>query len=69
MSIHSAGVAAHIEFTEDSIHICDDKGEIVMWTQQEWVEDPEVVMSIVNAVRMVCTYGPSFLRKTIENEH
>lgn len=55
-----------IEITEDAIYLRDDKGEIVSWTQKEWEEDPSVVVSIVNAVKLYAFFGPERLRHTIE---
>lgn len=43
---------AKVEFGEDYIRIYDTKGEIVYWDEQEWKEEPEVVYSIANAVRL-----------------
>lgn len=45
-------VKNRIKFGEDQISIFDNKGEVVMWTEQEWVEDPSIVFSITNAVKM-----------------
>lgn len=38
-----------IRFEEDAIYFHDDEGEIVMWTEEEWVEDPGVALIIANA--------------------
>lgn len=54
-----------IETTGDSVHIHDVHGEIVMWTQAEWEEEPEVVMSIVNAIHIAHTDGPECLRRLL----
>lgn len=54
-----------VEITEDSIHIHDEEGEIVMWTMSEWEEDPEVALSIFNAIDIFHRQGPSALRERI----
>ena len=43
-----------VEFEERSVTISDSKGEVVHWVQDEWEEDPSIVFSIVNAVKMAC---------------
>lgn len=57
-----------IEFALDGIYIRDEHGEIVCWVEDEWKEDPDVVYSIVNAVRMYYEEGSSKLRETIGRE-
>ena len=41
-----------IEFGKDYIRIYKGKKEIVGWTIDEWVEDPQIVFSICNAIRL-----------------
>lgn len=41
-----------IEFGEDYIAIYDQQGEIVRWLKQEWIENPDVVFPIANAVKL-----------------
>lgn len=41
-----------VEFGSDYIAICDDEGEIVRWVKDEWVENPDVVFSIANGVKL-----------------
>lgn len=56
-----------IEITEGAIRIYDADGkEIVGWVQSEWVEDPEVVYSIANAVRITCSSGADELKRILE---
>jgi hypothetical protein len=38
-----------IHFEEDSISFHDEQGEVVMWTWEEWDEDPSVALIIANA--------------------
>lgn len=39
---------------EDGIRISDKEGEVVMWLEEEWVEDSSVVYSIANAIKLAC---------------
>jgi len=55
-----------IEFGEDYVSISDEQGEVVRWVMQEWVEDPTVVLSIANAVRIAAS-GQS-VRKFLETK-
>ena len=41
-----------IDFGDDYISISDKQGEIVYWDINEWIQEPQVVFSIVNAVKM-----------------
>lgn len=45
----------YVDFHDDYISIRNKAEEIVGWSKDEWVEDPEVVFSIANAVRIA--YG------------
>lgn len=55
-----------VEFTESEIRIYDDdEAELVGWTEQEWIEDPQVVFSIANAVMLSVT-DPAELRAKLE---
>jgi|GEM_PF-4715347 len=57
-----------IEMTDDELRIYDQNDqEIVIWTQDQWIDDPSLVLSMVNAVHILHTQGPEFL-KTILNE-
>ena len=58
-----------LDFAADAIYIRDDEGEIVSWVMQEWIDDPKVVLSIVNAVRIALQDGPEALRATIGMEY
>jgi len=46
-----------IEFSKDSITIYIQGGgpELVTWTKDEWIEDPSIVLSIANAIKMYYT--------------
>jgi len=44
---------AKIEFGEDYICIKDEKGEIVYWDIKEWIDDPQIVFPICNAIKIV----------------
>jgi len=54
-----------IVFGEESIHIMDGKTEVVMWTKQEWIDDPEVVFSIANAIKIALTDEPQKVAQII----
>lgn len=57
-----------IVFGEESIHIMDGKDEVVMWTKQEWIDDPEVVFSIANAIKIALAKGPQEVKKIIHGD-
>lgn len=50
---------------EYGIYLGDEDSEIVAWTGTEWIEDPTVVASIVNAIMMGVIHGPDALRESI----
>ena len=57
-----------IVFNDDNIRLLDENDhEIVMWDQAEWEEDPTVVYSIVNAVRIGMAEGGRYLRQTLSD--
>jgi hypothetical protein len=57
---------AHVELAEDSIHIHDEHGkEVVMWIQDEWIDDPSVVLSIANAICIFYEKGPDAIKELI----
>ena len=51
----------------DSVTITDIHGEIVTWVASEWAEEAGVVISIVNAIKMLYEKGPKSLRRTINH--
>ena len=56
----------HVDVFEDSVHIYDEHGEeIVMWLEDEWIEDPSVTISIANAIRVFYVDGPDALKSII----
>ena len=59
-----------IEFGEDYIRIYEEgmapDEDIVYWTHEEWKEDPDVVFSIANAVRIASTHGTRYLKDMLE---
>lgn len=57
-----------IEIVEDAIYIRDEYGEIVSWTEDEWIEDHTVAISIFNAMQMYYEQGSYALRKSIKRE-
>jgi len=52
-----------VTFTEDYIAIVQDGDEIVGWTEEEWIEDPQVVFSIVHAIILALTNPSELLSK------
>ena len=50
----------------DAVYLRDNKGEITSWVQDEWKQDPTVVLSIVNAIVIGFTKGPAELRQMIK---
>ncbi len=41
-----------IDIGEDYISISDRDDEIVRWVIDEWIEDPKIVLSIANAIKL-----------------
>lgn len=56
----------YISTARGEVHLGDSEGEIVSWVESEWIEDPEVVISIVHAVRFLIEFGGDFLRSRIQ---
>ncbi len=54
-----------VVFLEDSIDILYDGEPFLTWHRREWEEDPEVVFSIANAVKMAVEEDESLLRKAL----
>ena len=52
-----------IHFSEDYISIQFNGTEIVGWTESEWIEDPQVVFSIANAIHLAYTDPETLLTK------
>ncbi|MFI9018718.1 hypothetical protein ACIGZI_32260 [Streptomyces griseus] len=46
----------------DSVTLYDGTKELAVWTQQEWIEDPGLVFTILNATRLGFTRGPDAVR-------
>lgn len=62
----SAYMQDRVAIEGDAVVLYDEAGtEIVRWLSDEWVEDPDVVYSIVNAVRVFYKDGPSAVRRII----
>jgi len=60
-----------LDCTEDmgdgSITLHDHRGmELVHWTEDEWKEDPTIVMAICNAIKMLLTEGEDALKKFLK---
>jgi hypothetical protein len=55
-----------VEITGDGVYIHDLQGEeIVCWVESEWTEDPSIVPTILNAVKIALTKGPEEVRRII----
>lgn len=52
-----------VDIDTDAIYLVDDATdkEIVMWSDAEWIEDPSLVQTIVNAVLVGVTEGADAL--------
>ncbi|MGW1155978.1 hypothetical protein ACWD45_32440 [Streptomyces rubiginosohelvolus] len=46
----------------DSVTLSDGTEELAVWTQQEWIEDPDIVFAILNAATLGFTRGPDAVR-------
>ncbi|MEV0966874.1 hypothetical protein AB0J25_30620 [Streptomyces sp. NPDC049910] len=46
----------------DSVTLFDGTEELAVWTQQEWIEDPDIVFAILNAATLGFTRGPDAVR-------
>ncbi|MFD7552299.1 DUF3145 family protein [Streptomyces sp. NPDC059816] len=51
-----------VGFDDDSVSLLDGSEELVLWTQQEWIEDPNVIFAILNAAMPGFTHGPDAVR-------
>lgn len=56
----------YVDVESDAVYIYGHAQEIVSWTQDEWAEDPTVVISIMNAILFGIENGPDALAKTIK---
>lgn len=57
----------YVFINHQTIRIADAEGrEIVMWERSEWREDPSIVPSIVNAVRLALAEGPEAVAERID---
>ncbi len=54
-----------VEINEDSIRIFENQVEIVGWNQTEWIEDPNIITSIANAIHLAVT-DPEWLKETLK---
>jgi hypothetical protein len=56
-----------VRITNDTVRIEDDESrEVVGWVQQEWIDDPDVVGSIVNAIAIALTKGAKEVKGMIK---
>lgn len=54
-----------VRFTDEFISLMDDNHELVYWGIDEWKEDPEVVFSVVNAVKLLYEEGPEKIKEIL----
>lgn len=52
----------------ESVTIVDRDGEVVHWTADEWIEDPEAVTATVNLSILAAVKGPEAARESIEQK-
>lgn len=55
-----------VEILSDTIRIYDnDNNEVVGWVEEEWLEDPNLVLVIANAINIFYGYGADRLKTII----
>lgn len=55
-----------VEILSDTIRIYDnDNNEVVGWVEEEWLEDPNLVLVIANAISIFYAYGANMLKTII----
>jgi hypothetical protein len=57
-----------VKTTETDVTILFDGNEVLYWTQEEWIEDPSVVIAIINAVTQAYT-APDKLFAWLEQQN
>lgn len=55
-----------VDFREDSIALMEGDEELVMWTEDEWIENLEVVFPICNAIILGATKDAKKIRRRLE---
>lgn len=46
----------------DSIYLEDEKGEIIYWDRQEWLDDPDLCVTIAAAIEYGHVHGGEAVR-------
>lgn len=59
-------MSVNVEIRADYIVIADEKSEIMYWDRQEWLDDPDVIVPITNAIRIAYTEGGEALRARLK---
>ena len=54
-----------VDIGADHVALFDRDQELVYWTQQEWEEDPSLVITIANAIRILYEEGGQGIRDRI----
>jgi hypothetical protein len=55
-----------IDINAEYIQICDEHGEIVYWDRAEWLDDPNIVIPIANAIMLALTKDGQTLRDKLK---
>jgi len=66
MSGHDDGF--NVEAITDYVCLTDRRGEIVYWDRQEWVEDPDLVITIAAVINHGHVHGSESLRKMLKGK-
>ena len=54
-----------VDFREDSIALMEGDEELVMWTEDEWIENLEMVFPICNAILLGLTKGAEEIKRRL----
>jgi hypothetical protein len=59
----------YVAIFEDEVYICDQDGiRVASWIKQEWIDDPSVLNSIVNAIAISLLSGTKKLKEMISKK-
>jgi len=56
----------NVYIRDDFISIADDEGEVVRWVRDEWLEEPDIVVTIGNAINLASEEDNDGVRKILE---
>jgi len=60
------GKKDNVYIRDDFISIADDEGEVVRWVRDEWLEEPDIVVTIANAINLASEEDNDGVRKILE---